>query len=382
MDCIKPGVAARLADGVYGIREQSNVARGMAIRGVKGLDDHFDLAKTKVASGISGAGVVSKESGFLMVAPGKGKLAGDYAVVVRGTASGVDWLSNLHAAVDRGPMGHSVHAGFNNVYKSIEAALTNELSGKNPSRIHCVGHSLGGAIANIAALTMAAGGHGVSLYTFGAPRVGLNAMTMELDREIGCENIYRVYNPADVVPLVPIHPFVHSPRKQQGLMVSRGSALFSIDAHFMDSYTPAVDHKSWDDFKSSRTTIPVHQRVDQLMDRADECVSIPGSSLGLWALGNALKGLIDLAMAVGGIVYAVGATVLDYIAQMLISAIALSKAVGERIIRWIGLVLKFAGKTTVKVGKTVTAVFLRWVLELMLQPLLLMARRAIHHGMR
>lgn len=382
MNQIEPGVAARLADGVYGIREQNNVDRGMALRGVTGLDEHIDFSKTKVASSVSGVGSFSKESGFLMIAPCKKKFKDEYVVAIRGTASGTDWLTNIHATFDQGPMGLRVHAGFNNVFKSLQVSLHKELQGKNPARIHCIGHSLGGAVANIAALALSEVGHSVSLYTFGAPRAGSVAMAQQLDRNVGSENIYRVYNQSDVVPLVPIYPFVHSPRNESGLLVKTAGSLFSIDAHFMGSYTPAVDGKNWSDFRISRGAIPIHKRVDQWIDRADAHVRIPGSSLGFWALGNALKAIIDLAAAVGGITYAIGATVFDYLAQMLMKALVMSNANGERILRWMKLALKFAGKTTMTVGKNVTTVFIRWVLELLLRPMLTLAHRAIHIGSR
>jgi hypothetical protein len=59
MNAIEPRIAARLADGVYGIRDNDNIARGIAARGVSGLNDLFDIEQATIAKGVSGAGLFS-----------------------------------------------------------------------------------------------------------------------------------------------------------------------------------------------------------------------------------------------------------------------------------------------------------------------------------
>jgi hypothetical protein len=355
----------------------------MAQRNVKGLDDYFDLDSGVISHGTSGTGFMSKESGFSLVLQGKGAHKDEVAVVTRGTATGADWLSNINASLDRGPSGYIVHAGFNKVYKSIEKQINEALKGKNPSRIHCIGHSLGGAVSNLVASSLNIAGHGVSLYTFGSPRVGMEGMTRNLDSKLGADNIYRVYNPADVVPLLPTYPFMHSPRNTAGLCVRSGGSLYSLNAHFMDSYGPAVENTSWKTLAASPPpSMPLNASVDQWMERAGDYIKIPGSSLGLWALGHALKGLIDAATAIVGISIVATSSVMDMIASMLLKAASISKAIGEKILKWISMVLKFAGKTVVNTGKNITKIFLSWVLDLLVRPMLSLARRAVELGMR
>ena len=381
MKSLEPLIAAKLADGVYGIREDNNVARGIAGRGVSGLNEFFDIGSAVIAQGVSGMGPVSKASGFALVLQGKGSRQGEIAVVARGTATGYDWLSNLNVTTDRGPSGYKVHAGFKKVFSSVDSAINDALKGKNPSRIHCVGHSLGGAVANLAASKLAGEGHGVSLYTFGAPRVGMQDMAQYLVTKLGEENIHRVYNPSDVVPMIPIHPFLHAPTTRDGLRVKTGGSLFSLNAHYMSSYTPAVANMTWKSLAAASTATPLHISVDQWIDKAEEYVKIPGSSMAMWALGHALKGLMELARVVGAATYIVGSTVVDIVASMLMKAVNLSKAIGEKIMRWVGLVMKYAGKA-VNTGKNITQAFLQWVLELLMRPLISLAWRAIENGMR
>lgn len=381
MKPLEPKIAARLADGVYGIKDDNNVARGIAARGVRGLNDIFDLGTATVAQGVSGVGRISKASGFALVLQGKGARQGEIAVVSRGTATGYDWLSNANVMTERGPSGYKVHAGFKNVFSSLEGAVSAALKGKNPSRIHCVGHSLGGAIANLAASKLAGEGHGVSLYTFGAPRVGMQGMVDYLVSELKEKNIFRVYNPADVVPMIPVYPFLHAPSKKDGLCVKRGGGLFSLDAHYMSSYSPAVASLDWGAMEKASTSVPLHLTVDQWIDKAEEYVKIPGSSIAMWALSHALKGLLDLASATGAIAYIAGATVVDLVASLLIKTVNLSQSFGDKVMRWVGLVMKFLGKAT-DVGKNITQAFLSWVLQLLMRPLIALAWRAIENGIK
>lgn len=104
-----------------------------------------------------------------------------------------------------------MHAGFNRVAKSVTAEIDASLANKNPSKIHVVGHSLGGAVANLLAASFAARKFGVGLYTFGAPRPGLTSFREYLTAQVREENIYRAFNMSAPVPLAPIHPFLDIP---------------------------------------------------------------------------------------------------------------------------------------------------------------------------
>lgn len=378
MPSLSPVLSAQLADGVYGIRTQSNVARGFAQRNIRGVEGSFDFGSATVLTGSSGIG---ETSGFGLVMHGTGTRAGELAIVTRGTQTGNDWLSNFNTAAERGPGGYLVHAGFHRIYQTFLGQIRDAIRGRTFSHVHCVGHSLGGAMANFAAAQMHADGVGqVELYTFGAARAGMNGFASRITRNLGASRIHRVQNMADPVPCVPIWPFEHAPTTG-GIMVESGHGAFSIDAHDMKLYTRLVTGRGWRELEGASGSVQNHRSVDYWLARAQERVSFWGSTAMFYVLGMALKGILELANRVLGLIVVVGATVIDRVAWLLMRAADLSAYIGERILAWLGTVLRWLGRTvtgTVEITRTV----LRYVLELMFTPLAMLARNAIERANR
>ena len=375
---LDPYMAARMAHSVYAVigdQDGDNAGRAIARRDSGAyhyLNNRFDLKSAVVAQGTSGIGRISQRTGFAMVLPGDNEVA----VVTRGTDTKYDWLTNIHSTWTAGPAGHSVHTGFNNTYESISGFVDRVLKKFPNQHVHCVGHSLGGALANLFAARFTNAGRSVSLYTFGSPRVGMNDLSAYLESKLQSK-IYRVYNKSDPVPLVPIYPFVHAPYTTGGMCVSGGSALYSVSAHSMKTYSSLVKTASWKSLSTTTAGLPLHAAVDKWLDLASENVRIPGSSAALWLLSKILIGLVDAARAVVGIATTIATSVADLIAALLLKAASLSKVVGERLMRWISLVMRYLGKKIVVTAKEVTRVFLNWLLELLLRPVLSLARRAL-----
>jgi pimeloyl-ACP methyl ester carboxylesterase len=66
-----------------------------------------------------------------------------------------------------------VHSGFINAYEELQEQLYKYLAELNCSHVAVTGHSLGGAIATVAALDIRVSGFQVNpVFTFGSPRVG------------------------------------------------------------------------------------------------------------------------------------------------------------------------------------------------------------------
>lgn len=386
---ITPTIAATLADAVYGIREIGDVRRGTAERlgtvapGIAGpmpmgaveTFDCFDLSGSAVA-GQSGMGMLSSKTGFGMVVPGKGKHAGDVAVVCRGTAIGQDWLSNLNAALAIGPGGLPVHAGFCRVFNSMKDDIDAALRGRNPTSIHVVGHSLGGAIANLFAMRFALQKRAnVCLYTFGAPRPGTSPFVARMQSEVPFGNIKRVYAMSDVVPMVPIWPFFHAPENPGGLRVERGGQLLSISAHFMSNYKPAVFLREWDQLTSDSAGIDDKKSIDYWVDKAS--AAVPLSAPGLWALSKAMKGILYLIERALGAVVTSGLTLLDTVAQVIHKGITvIGDVVTSAVRRLISGISHFLGRV-MEVAGDITLGFLRYVLGLLFNVIAGFARRAI-----
>ena len=107
--------------------------------------------------------------------------------------------SNAKATLIRsGPAGR-VHKGFFKAYQSIEDPLIEALSHLQENKTLIItGHSLGGALATIAARELESRYNISACYTFGAPRVGDEVWCGKIKTKI-----YRVVNAADPVTMLP-----------------------------------------------------------------------------------------------------------------------------------------------------------------------------------
>ena len=371
-----------MADAVYGIRdlrENESVARGISTRlpsAAAGIGEQWDIGSGKVLNGTSGNLIVSEESGFGLVLQGKGTRDGEIAVVARGTVTKADWMSNLNISPARGPAGTTVHSGFAGIYNILVDQIAALLPPKG--RVHLVGHSLGGALANLLAAKLSMNpAYQVGLYTFGAPRVAPQEFCTTLERRLGVDGIHRVYDVADPVPMIPIFPYLHSPLSCDGIRVGASAGMISVSKHdIKGNYTRLVRGKEWNALARASTEIRNFRKIDELLDIAGIHVRIPGGSMGLWALNKALQAIIDVSFLVLGAAVALGETVLDKLAAMLMRAGALVKELGQQIMRFMEMVFKWTGRA---IGSAVdlTATFLRYAIELLLKPIHVMARLAI-----
>lgn len=118
-----------------------------------------------------------------------------------------DWGSDLNAAPSAwsgAPGGAWVHNGFRQAYERVKDTLAAQLRALAPRSLWLAGHSLGGALATLAAadldaLATAGVGSRVSgLYTFGSPCVGNQAFATGL-----AVPHWRMVNGDDAVPKVP-----------------------------------------------------------------------------------------------------------------------------------------------------------------------------------
>jgi len=144
-------------------------------------------------------------------------------IVFRGTAilSILDWLEDLDFfAIPVLCPGCEIHEGFYKAYESIRIDFLNFVTAarkQHPqSDVIITGHSLGGALAYIAAvdLSITAGINVTHSYTFGAPRVG-NRIFADTWAQIYQEDatFYRITHGLDPVPHVPpmLSGFQHPP---------------------------------------------------------------------------------------------------------------------------------------------------------------------------
>lgn len=120
-------------------------------------------------------------------------------LAVRGTSNVENALVDIaFMLLPNEPTGIKLHQGFSKsadfIYDRIKPNLNRDY------RINTTGHSLGGAVAFIAAMYLDAGGYKVGeVITFGQPKV----TSISGSREYAHLDVTRVVTPKDMVPLVP-----------------------------------------------------------------------------------------------------------------------------------------------------------------------------------
>lgn len=120
-------------------------------------------------------------------------------VVFPGTASYRDAITDVRFKFTEWQDGVKVHRGFRFAYESIANALRAQIADERWV-IFC-GHSLGGALATLAADAFGAG-RVEAVYTFGSPRVGNIAFARRYDAILH-DQTFRIVNEGDPVVRVP-----------------------------------------------------------------------------------------------------------------------------------------------------------------------------------
>jgi predicted lipase len=145
-------------------------------------------------------------------------------LIFRGSVDINNWINNLkfNTVGYPGCSGCQVHQGFYEEYRAMSEKVKDEVTKYKQSysraKLYLGGHSLGGALAILAALDIVSkdydivdskGIHADELYTFGQPRLGDTNFAHYCSSKI--ENLFRVVNYEDIVPHLPpgITPYRH-----------------------------------------------------------------------------------------------------------------------------------------------------------------------------
>lgn len=127
-----------------------------------------------------------------------------FHITFRGTQTKSDIFADIDFLRTELSPGVYVHSGFLSYFKALEEQLTSDL--KLFDIIHITGHSLGGAIATLAAATYANmfKEKYVICHTVGSPRVGNLGFVKWFEEAVG--ESMRITNVDDPVTLFPISP--------------------------------------------------------------------------------------------------------------------------------------------------------------------------------
>jgi triacylglycerol lipase len=206
------------------------------------VPEQYRAVSTFQAKSFSG---VSERFGFILESENR------LIVAFRGTSSPMDWVSDVMARQKKFvcvPDAGWTHRGISAVYESARDVVLSALSGLPEGKpLYITGHSLGGALAVLCAIDVAAHSRFAHprVYTFGAPRVGDPAFAKAFASKIACS--HRVCNVYDAVPHLP--PFLCKiPRHQKVYSYMHVKHAYPLEFqngsvsanHVIDSYFAAL----------------------------------------------------------------------------------------------------------------------------------------------
>lgn len=374
---ISPSAAASIAERVYDIRKSKDFSR----RFHSDFENNFKITNNQI-QGISGGLVnqlLNRSTGFALTAQGVStQFEGHHIIGVRGTkfTSLADWLTNGNVAVTLGPKNLEVHSGFHKAFSSMRPAFNQYITQHSPRYLHVVGHSLGGAIAELTAIWASEHGIKTKLYTFGSPRVVLSNSVHRA--AINLEH-YRVTHGADPVPRVPVWPFTHTVGEYQTAM--NDGAFFAFSAHSMAKSAPGyintvAAYKDYTSMEGSFKTLHHNHTVLKYEQRYNTSFSQRWQQIISDALITLLKKTGQYVVIAGQAALGVGLSFYDILARCLHESIVKSPEVAEELRGILGHMLVFVGKRTQAVTE-MSAKFIRWVLGLMIKTLYTAAKQAI-----
>jgi triacylglycerol lipase len=169
-------------------------------------------------------------------------------VALRGTRTQSEWLQNFHIATTAYrpvPNFGDVHAGWMLLYQTMRASVSSNLAAAcaGCSRLVVTGHSLGAALAVLAAPDIATNMPPhlePVLTTFGGPRAGLHDFVVRFNTTIDC--CFRVDNQFDIVPHLPL-PFPRLPYEHVGVQIPVDShgPIDQSYRHSLPAYRSGLD---------------------------------------------------------------------------------------------------------------------------------------------
>jgi triacylglycerol lipase len=307
-------------------------------------------------------------------------------VAMRGTrpelASNPDLLTDARGALTTFGDCGVVHKGFKRTFDSVLPSLERDNRAiMDADVVHCVGHSLGGAVATLLAAHYAGRGKIVRLYTFGSPRVGALGSQIAMERRVGKDNIYRVAHDLDPISLIGPFPYIHvngaaTDRNNMTLPSPTGS-LFSTMNHDMALYIDSVGGPDigWETVRGFTARVNHDNSVLARWLLHED--NNPG-----WVQYASAKTLGILFKLFGHLLRTVstsvilGLTAVDLLAEILMRGLYKTGQLGDQILTLLGYAATWAGIQIVS-GAQFTAAIIAKILSKMLATLRFLAVGAL-----
>jgi pimeloyl-ACP methyl ester carboxylesterase len=292
-----------MADAVYSLRTKTMEAAAKAGAGFTGspqgskkVGPATNVAPNRIMA-TSGALWHKPSTGFGYCASSKDNTEAFF--VAKGTDGNLaDILTDLNCVPTDTGYGNKTHDGFVQTFKGMEPSLATFMGSHKFNTLHCIGHSLGGALATLAANKYSQSKSlNVKLYTFGSPRVFYGN-----DVQLKGVDSYRVFHKSDPVPMVAPYPFRHY---DAGIAVGSSATIFNPWAHMMESYKGFCEGVEY-----SALQVPTQPTPEGFIENSKGMLAAGGA----WML-RALQHLVTYAFTVLGIAvvgtWAIAATAAD-----------------------------------------------------------------------
>jgi len=365
---LSPNDASRLAFTVYTVNNGSEKDLKAFLNDK--LFNRSTSNKNLLKAEVGGRVFRAAKDAFGVCALGAGTHQGDLFLIFRGTTkanNNADSVTDARIGIAFSKTGLPVHTGFNHTFNSMLPQIRSFLAeNKITGRVHCIGHSLGGAVASLAADWIAKNTRlPTKLYTFGAPRVGTEWFASATSNTLGHNNIYRVYHETDPVTMVALYPFMHAPYRQAGYYIHSTEPLYPGAAHKMEKYNVNVREKSWKQLAATPIQPYDIESAVEAWSKSKSPVNTSSASFWRWVNAAfiyvfkklAMHTLVSLQSPLIGLF-----TLADKIAYILIKGIDLADNVSIWVERLMRKLMSALGMKAAKSKKELTRDLIRQVL--------------------
>lgn len=313
------------------------------------------------------------------VAPGTGSRSNEALVSFRGSIKASDLFIDLAYAPGTSPKGMAVHGGFARVINSCMPELDRIVADlpANVTTLHFTGHSMGGALATLAAERFIDTGKTPYLYTFGAPRVGMLPHVRYMKAKMG-DRISRYYYSGDVVTWVPPFPYVHMPGKRlvtSGLM-GAGHNDYQHSRNLVRAYGGDEPMNNADAMKQAEALIDYGMNVGG---------AAGVESKGMRFLMQALHKILYLCGGILGTTIITATTVIDQVAALVAHFANSNKNAQPLVMKWIKgafAVMKKVFRASYRFVVNEIVGTLRYILNLMLTGIRNVVQRELDEAQR
>jgi len=348
MTALIPPIAASLSSSVYALTKTETIDKALIELNMRFGDALSFTPEVMLKAKTGGPWFIKCRTAFGFTLIGSGKFKGHAFFLFRGTQYLADWLSNLNIGVSRSSTGLPVHDGFLMAFNSMLPSLKEfmgVLSKNNILHIHCIGHSLGGALATICAEWIKSSyQRSAYLYTFGSPRVGLQSFADFCTMQIGEQHIFRAYHKTDIVPCIPPWPFIHTPSTGQDYFLPSPGLIPMAEYHDMQHYIDSVKGKSW----AALSVLAPEQKTDSAIEQWLKSVPVVNWGVAaiewlnyaiMFVVKKCLKGAVGLLTAGISTTF----TLLDQLSYILHKGIKISDKVSSLVLNLIRKIMEIMG---------------------------------------